>query len=248
MSQWVTATVVEHKNWHADLFSLRVQAPPFDFIAGQFVRLGLQDEEGHRIQRAYSLVNPPHESTLDFVITRVPDGLLSPKLQQLQVGDELQLSQYASGFFTIGQVPDGDSLWLLSTGTGVGPFLSMLHTQEPWQRFQQIKLIHAVRTEADLCYRDDFLALQDKYGEQFHYQPVVSREPVTGALPGRIPALIDSGELEQACHGTLNASAQVMICGNPAMIKDARESLSAKGLEKNLKRKPGNVTVEQYWK
>ncbi|MGX5914714.1 ferredoxin--NADP reductase [Aliidiomarina sp. Khilg15.8] len=248
MTQWQPATVHSIQSWHAGLFSLRIEAPEFDFKAGQFIRLGIDDAKGERLSRAYSLVNAPGDVLLEVVIAEVPDGELSPQLNRLRAGAQVWISQPASGFFTLHEVPEGDTLWMLATGTGIGPYLSMLKTELPWQRFRKIILVHGVRTQADLCYRDDLLAMQQSQPEQFVYQPVLTREPAAGALSGRIPALIDSGELEHATGAPFNDNSQVMLCGNPAMIRDARESLASKGLRKHLRRAPGHITVEQYWK
>ncbi|RUO36802.1 ferredoxin--NADP(+) reductase [Aliidiomarina shirensis] len=248
MAQWMTGTVVENKRWHDDLFSLRVEIPtPFSFTAGQFVRLGLPGTE-KRIQRAYSLVNSPNEPLLDFLITTVPDGELSPRLDLLGVGDTLEVSAPPSGFFILSELPEGKTLWLISTGTGIGPYLSMLHTDEPWQRFEHVVLVHGVRYARDLCYQEQIQQWQQQYPNRFHYQPVVTRETVPNGLQQRIPVLIANGLLEKAVGVTLDTQAQVMICGNPAMIVDSKAALLEKGLDKNLRRKPGNVTVEQYWK
>lgn len=257
MAQWITGTVVENKRWNDQLFSLRVEAPPFDFIAGQFVRLGLPGSD-KRIQRAYSLVNSPTDPILDFLITSVPSGELSPRLDLLQPGDTVEVSQPPSGFFILSEIPEGETLWLMSTGTGIGPYLSMLGTETPWQRFKKIYLMHGVRYGHDLCYQERIQQWQIEHPEQLVYQPVVTREDYlwrdhmtateTIALRQRIPQLIASGELEAAVGGELNANAQVLLCGNPQMILDAKVALLAKGLDKNLRRKPGNVTVEQYWK
>ncbi|RUO66289.1 ferredoxin--NADP+ reductase [Pseudidiomarina planktonica] len=246
MAQWLDAEVVENYAWNQELFSVRVRTTPFEFVAGQFVRLGITTEDG-RVQRAYSLVNGPDAEVLDFLVTRVEGGKLSPLLHHLQPGQTVQVSQPPSGFFTLNEVPDGDSLWLLSSGTGIGPYLSMLATDIPWQRFKRIHLVHAVRHTSDLAYRAQLEAWEQSHAKQFNYVPVVSREDCEGALRGRIPALIESGELEAAVGDQLTSDAQVMICGNPDMIKDAKVILDAKGLPKNLRRKPGNVTVEQYW-
>lgn len=248
MAQWITGTVVENKRWHEDLFSLRVKTPiPLSFTAGQFVRLGLAGAE-KRIQRAYSLVNSPDDKLLDFLITTVPDGELSPRLDLLNAGDTLEVSHPPTGFFILSEIPDGKTLWLISTGTGIGPYLSMLHTDEPWQRFEHIVLVHGVRYARDLCYQEQIQGWQQQYPERFHYQPVVTREAAPNSLQQRIPVLIANGRLEEAAGLKLDSQAQVMICGNPAMIIDSKAALLEKGLDKNLRRKPGNVTVEQYWK
>src|SRR5690554_890300 len=189
MAQWLTGEVVENYAWNQELFSVRVRTEPFEFIAGQFVRLGLTHEDG-RVQRAYSLVNGPDEQLLDFLVNRVEDGLFSPLLHELKAGQLIEVSQPPSGFFTLNEVPDGDSLWLISTGTGIGPYLSMLSTTIPWQRFARIHLIHAVRYAADLAYQNKILEWVSAHPNQLTYQPVVSREEHFGALQGRIPALI----------------------------------------------------------
>lgn len=246
MAQWLNARVAGRHDWTETLFSLQLQAPPFDFVAGQFVRLGLTLPNG-RAQRAYSLVNPPGAALLDVLVTKVDDGKLTPALHQLQVGDSLEVSQPASGFFTLNEVPDADRLWLLATGTGIGPFLSILGTDEPWQRFRRVHLVHGVRQQADLAYRQQIEQLVERRGGQLRYQPVVTRETVPGALNGRLPALLKTGELADALEDKLDTDCQLMLCGNPEMIRDAQTVLAEQGLNKNLRRQPGHVTVEQYW-
>lgn len=247
MANWLDATVLENKHWHANLFSLKLKTPAFDFTAGQFVRLAMETPEGRK-QRAYSLVNSPGEAVQEFLISTVADGILSPLLQQLQMGDKLQLSQPATGFFTLDEVPEGDNLWLLSSGTGIGPYISMLGTRNLWQRFEHIVIVHSVRTIADLVYRQYIEQKQAQYPGMLHYQPIVTREAHTGALSKRLPELISNGELQQACQQKIDTRSQVMICGNPAMITDTKVQLESMGLTKNLRRTPGNITVEQYWK
>lgn len=251
MSQWVKGTVIENKQWHPSLFSLRIATPMFDFNPGQFVRLGVEetDQAGETslLHRAYSLVNPPGTDYIELFITAVEGGEVSPHMRQLQSGDEVQVSQPASGFFTIEHIPNADSLWMIGTGTGLGPYLSMLQSSGVWERFQHIVLVHAVREEKDLAYQDTMSKLSQAYPGRFTYQAVVSREQTSSALLGRVPALIRSGQLEQQVGIPLNEQAQVMLCGNPGMIHDTRTLLAERGMPLNLRRKPGNVTLEQYW-
>lgn len=246
MAQWLSGTVTNNHHWHANLFSLKVQTPAFNFTAGQFVRLALSTADG-RLQRAYSLVNSPGSSEQEFLVSTVAEGKLSPLLQQLKMGDSIEISQPASGFFVLDEVPDGDNLWLISSGTGIGPYLSMLGTHQLWQRFAHIILVHSVRTVADLAYRELIAHCQQQYPGQLHYQPIVTREAHSTALDKRIPELILSGELQRACQQSLTNRSQVMLCGNPEMIKDTKTTLEGLGLKKNLRREPGNITVEQYW-
>lgn len=246
MAQWLSGTVTANHHWHANLFSIKLQAPAFDFTAGQFVRLGIDTNDG-RVQRAYSLVNSPGNTELEFLVSTVSDGKLSPLLQQLKMGDSLDVSQPASGFFVLDEVPAGDNLWLMASGTGIGPYLSMLGTTQLWQRFNHVILVHSVRTLADLAYRELIAQCQHQYPGQLHYQPIVTREAHSGALNKRLPELIQSGELQSACQQSLTNRSQVMLCGNPQMITDTKAVLEALGLTKNLRRSPGNITVEQYW-
>ena len=247
MAQWLSGTVTTNTEWTDSLFSLRVQTEPFDFIAGQFVRLALDTAEG-KVQRAYSLLNSPGDTEQEFLISTVADGVLSPLLQQLKPGDMVQVSQPASGFFVLDEVPDGKNLWLIATGTGIGPYLSMLGTETPWQRFSSIILLHSVRYAAELVYQPLIRSFQQSYGTQLHYQPVVTRETYPGALQHRIPELISSGALQQVCGQKLDSHSQVLLCGNPQMITETKAVLENLGLKKNLRRDPGQITVEQYWK
>lgn len=247
MAQWLQGRVTANTHWTESLFSLKVQTEPFDFTAGQFVRLALDTPQG-KVQRAYSLLNSPGSAEQEFLISTVADGTLSPLLQQLQAGDTVQLSQPPSGFFILDEVPDGNNLWLISTGTGIGPYLSMLGTDRLWQRFSSVILVHSVRFAAELAYQSLIRQFQRRYGAQLHYQAVVTREAYAGALQQRIPDLISSGILQGCCGQSLDADSQVMLCGNPQMINDTKAVLELLGLKKNLRRDPGQVTVEQYWK
>jgi len=246
MAQWLNATVSETIYWTSSLFSIKAKTGPLPFIAGQFVRLAVDGPEG-RVQRAYSLVNPPGSDYQEFLISTVAEGLLSPLLQQLTPGDSIGISQPASGFFILDEVPDGDNLWLIATGTGIGPYLSMLATSEPYRRFAHIILVHSVRNAAELAYKDLIEGFVAEHPGQLHYQPVVTRELHPGALNDRIPNLISSHQLQQQCGQLLNSNSQVMLCGNPQMITDTKDLLISLGLKKNLRRDPGNITVEQYW-
>lgn len=249
MTTWMTTKVHAVRHWHAGLFSLQVAAEEFNFKAGQFARIALPTVDLEPVPRAYSMVNAPGDPYLEFVIAKVADGEVTPQLQRLEAGDELLLNSHPSGFFTLDHVPAGDTLWMLATGTGIGPYLSILQQADVWQRFRQVRLVHGVRTEADLCYRDLLYSIADQRQQQFSYHPVLSRDnqPTKGYLHGRIPALIGSGELEHATSAVFNQQSQVMLCGNPAMIHDARTVLAEKGLQKHLRRKPGQITMEQYW-
>ena len=247
MSNWIDAKVIENKHWTKSLYSLRVQGDIGKFEAGQFGRLGLQIDD-QIIGRPYSFVNAPDEDLHEFYSIIVEQGPLSPRLAKLQPGDDVYLGKTPNGFFTLSEVPDGEDLWLLSTGTGIGPFLSILKTQQPWQRFEQLVLVHAVRNVAELSYQSLIKNLKEQHSQQFCYIPFVSREQTDFALHGRVPAAIQDERLQQRAKLEFDSGkSQVMICGNPEMVKDTRSVLQELGLSKNLRRKPGNITTENYW-
>lgn len=247
MANWIKAEVIENRRWNKDLFSLILHADVDPFTAGQFTKLGVEID-GKIIQRAYSFVNPPGAKYLEVYATRVQDGLLSPRLHALEGDDSVLITKESSGFFTLDEVPQSEHLWLLSTGTAIGPYLSILREEAVWQRFRKVVLVHAVRFSADLSYQAEINELQQKRSDQIIVQPFVSREPTMGALSGRITHALEDGLLERAVGLKLTPEkSQIMLCGNPQMVKDVRALLLEKGLEKNLRKKPGHITTEQYW-
>ena len=236
------------------LFTLRTTRDPgFRFSAGQFARLGVRKPSGSIVWRAYSMVSAPHDEFLDFFSIVVPDGEFTSELSRLEVGDELLIDKQAFGFLTLDRFPDGRDLWLLATGTGLAPFLSILQDFEAWQRFERIILVYSVREARELAYQQLIAELpQREYleglGHKLTYLPVVTREQVPGALNGRITTLIENGELERAAGLALEPEhSRIMLCGNPQMIEDTRQVLKARDLNLALTRKPGQVAVENYW-
>lgn len=247
MTDWIEGKVVENIHWTESLFSLRVDADIVPFTAGQFTSLAL-DIAGERIARPYSFLSAPQERPLEFFFYTALDGVLSNALVKLVPGDSVWVKNQANGFFTLSEVPDAEQLWMLGTGTGIAPFYSMLKTPEPWERFRQIVLVHAVRTAEDLRYQNLADQLKQKYPERFHFQAFVSREQVAGTLPGRIPAALSDGNLEKAVGLALSTDkSQLMLCGNPDMVKDSIAVLMTRGFTKNRRRTPGHITVENYW-
>lgn len=176
-------------------------------------------------------------------------GQLTPLLADLRVGDGFQVSRKANGFFTLREMPDANSLWMMATGTGIGPYLSILGSTDVWLRFKTVVLVHGVRKADELAYRDRIEMLQKMFPEKLIYVPVLSRDQQAGLLYGRIPDLIDSGALEQISGLTLQPeNTQVMLCGNPQMISDVTSKLCGRGFKRNRRRDPGNITVEGYWR
>jgi len=251
MSKWVQGSVVGHQCWTDSLHSLQVAAPEVTFIAGQFGRLALPAPPGSKeemLGRPYSFVNAPGTAPHEFYFVAVPDGPLTTRLAGLSPGDPIWLLRTANGFFSVGELPDAEALWCLSTGTGLGPFLSILRTPEPWARFGRVVLVHAVRRGNELTYGDVIAGIGAEHPGAFTYIPMVSREPHPGALAGRIPDAIRDGSLESRAGLALAAAnAHAMLCGNPAMVDDTQKALEARGMRRHRRREPGHITVETYW-
>ena len=248
MAAWVNARVEKVINWTDSLFSIIVTAPVDPFTAGQYAKLALEIN-GERVVRAYSYVNAPSNKNLEFYLVLVPGGKLSPSLYALEPGDEVLITQDAQGFFVIDEVPDCDTLWMVATGTAIGPFLSILEEGKGLERFKDIVLVHAVRYAQDLSHLPQMQQLQQRFNGKLKIQTVVSREEAAGSLTGRVPALIESGQLEAATGVTIDAErSHIMICGNPEMVKDTQQLLKdTRNMRKHFRRKPGHITSEQYW-
>lgn len=251
MSNWVEGRVASVRRWTDSLFSLGVDAPGITFTAGQFARVALPAPPGAKepmLGRPYSFVNPPHLRPHEFYVVVVPEGPLSPRLAALDAGDPVWLLAQANGFFTLEEIPPAETMWMLATGTGLGPFLSMLRTGMPWERYERVVLVHAVRSGVELTYRDTIEAIAHEHRGAFHEVRVVSREDVPGALRGRIPELIDGGQLEFCVGIPISPeNAQVMLCGNPQMVEDTQALLGRRGMRRHRRREPGHVTAETYW-
>lgn len=251
MSQWIEGAVVDSRRWNDRLVSLRVAAPEIGFVAGQFARLALPAPPGAKepmLGRPYSFVNPPQSAPHEFYFNVVPGGPLSPRLAALESGAAIWLLNRANGFFSIDEVPVAAALWCFATGTGLGPYLSILRTPEPWDKFERIVLVHAVRLATDLSYAETIADLEVAHAGRFTFIPIVSREPHRGALGGRIPAAIDDGSLELRAGVPLTAdNAHAMLCGNPDMVRDTQEVLAGRGMRRHRRREPGHVTLETYW-
>ena len=247
MSKWIEGKVVNKKLWTKELYSLQIDANLEPFRAGQFGRLALEIN-GDIVARSYSFVNAPDERHYEFYSIIVPEGPLSPRLHDLNAGDKVLLAPKGAGFFTLADVPQNEHLWLLSTGTALGPFLSILKTDEPWRRFQKIVLVHAVRHGHELIYQETIERLKQHHSDQFQFIPFVSREDTELALKGRVPAAIQDGRLEARAGIAISSEhSQVMIVGNPDMVKDTRAVLEGRGLKLNKRKEPGQISVENYW-
>jgi ferredoxin/flavodoxin---NADP+ reductase len=248
MSKWVEGKVINLRQWTAELYSVQLEAEISPFTAGQFTRIALEID-GEMVARPYSFVNGPDNPLYEFYFITVKDGPLTGELVKLNPGDPLFIAPKGAGFFVLDEVPQADTLWMLSTGTAIGPFLSIMTTEAAWERYKKIVLVHAVRTIDELVYSDEIRQQLEKHPDQLQFVPFVSREDTDFAIKGRVPAAIEDGQLEERTGLTLSAdNSQVMICGNPAMVRDTQSVLEARGLKKNKRRDPGQITTEQYWK
>ncbi|MCM1963285.1 ferredoxin--NADP reductase [Acinetobacter pittii] len=243
--------VLSVHRWTPTLFSFTMTRPAyFKFTAGQFARIGLKVGE-ELVVRAYSVVSSPFDETLEFFSIVVPDGAFTSNLQHLKVGDELYLEKIPYGYLTLAryQQPLPHDLWLLATGTGLAPFLSMLQDFDTWSKYQKINLVYSVRTAAELAYVDRIQEIAETFGEGhngFKFIPIITRDP-SAPLHDRLPILIENGELEKTAGIELNpATSHVMLCGNPQMVDDTKEALKRRGLTMN-RRGEGNIAVENYW-
>ena len=246
MSSWITGKVIENRAWTDTLFSVRVEAPPLRFEAGQFVRIGL-DLGGERIARPFSFVNAPDDPVMEFYCVIVPEGPLSPALARLKTGELLHVADNPAGWLILSEVPPAEELWLVATGTGIAPFLSMLRTASPWQRYRRVILVHGVRRASELVYGPLIEQLMRSHAGQLSCVRFTSREKAPGALEGRVPAAVADGRLESAGAPISPERSQFMLCGNPQMLKDMQVALVARGLKKHRRRSPGQITVESFW-
>ena len=247
MATWNEGRIIKNHNWSEKLYTLHIDADIEPYEAGQFARIGLEID-GEIVGRPYSLVNAPGTKPLEIYYIEVPEGPLTSRLVKLQEGDSILIAPRANGFLIIDEVPQSRHLWLMATGTGVGPFLAMLDTEKPWQRFEKVVLVYAVRTLSELNYQHRINEVLRKHPDQFVYIPFISREISQFAMPGRVSTAIIEGTLEQRAELKLSPEdSQIMLCGNPQMVQDTTNLLIERGLKKHRRKEPGHITVENYW-
>lgn len=245
-TRFTTGVITDKHCWHENLFSLSVRSSIKPFVAGQFTSLAANINDTHTA-RAYSIASAPGETDLEFYFNRVIDGPLSNHLAELEIGDSIEVAKSAAGFFTLEEVIGGNDLWMMATGTGLGPYISILRSADVWQRFSKIIVVHAVRREADLGYREELVKLADEH-KSFQYIPVVTREKIKTTLSQRFPKIISNGTLAAETGCDLNPeSSRIMLCGSMDMIKDTTVALKESGITKHLRSKHGQIISEKYW-
>ncbi|WP_157220192.1 ferredoxin--NADP reductase [Flavisphingomonas formosensis] len=242
------------RHWNAHLFSFSISRPAsFRFRSGEFVMIGLPGDN-RPLLRAYSIASPCYADELEFLSIKVPDGPLTSRLQRIQPGDRIFLGRKPTGTLVADALLPGRRLFLLSTGTGLAPFLSLARDPDLYDRFSEIRLVHCVRTVGDLAFRDllesqlagDAL-VQDQALLQFSYLPTVTRE--TFHRTGRIDALIDNGCLFDGMVGGPTmfdpALDRIMLCGSMAMIRDLQARFKKMGFGEGSNASPGHFVIER---
>jgi len=236
MSSLATEKVISVHHWNDTLFSFRTTRDPgLRFINGQFVMIGLE-VEGRPLTRAYSIASANHEEHLEFFSIKVPNGPLTSRLQHLAPGDPVIVSKKPTGTLVLRDLKPGKRLFMFATGTGLAPFMSLIHDPETYESFDKIILIHGVRWTNELAYHDYItqdLAQHEFFGdwaqEKLIYYPTVTRERFRHN--GRLTDLVKSGKLfADIGQAPLDpATDRAMICGGPAMLADTSALLDALG-------------------
>ncbi|WP_370305400.1 ferredoxin--NADP reductase [Sinimarinibacterium flocculans] len=236
MVAFANETVLNVRHWNESLFSFTTtRDSALRFRNGHFVMVGMP-VEGRPLLRAYSIASPNHDETLEFFSIKVPNGPLTSRLQHLKSGDQILVSRKPTGTLVLDDLKPGRNLYLLATGTGLAPFLSLIRDPDVYERFEKVVLVHGVRRVSDLAYYDyirDELPQHEFLGEQVRaqliYYPTVTREPFEHQ--GRLTELIENGRLAADIGlPPLNPQTdRVMMCGSPGMLADTSAILDARG-------------------
>jgi ferredoxin--NADP+ reductase len=237
MSNFITEKVTSVHHWNDSLFTFRTTRDPgFRFINGQFVMVGLE-VNGKPLTRAYSIASANYEEHLEFFSIKVPGGTLTSRLQHVKVGDPLLISKKPTGTLVLRDLNPGRRLFMFATGTGLAPFMSLIHDPETYERFEKVILIHGVRWTSELAYHDyieedlrEHEYLGDSIRAQLTYYPTVTREPYRHV--GRQTDLILTGKLfRDLGEPPLDpATDRGMICGSPGLLKELSAMLNRVGL------------------
>ena len=248
----LNATIIDNQRLNDNLFILKVKPENFqipDFKPGQFATLGLPlslETPEKLIQRAYSIASSNTEKNfLEFYIAKITNGKFTPRLYDMKTGDRLWLGPKLTGNFTLDPVQTDKNLWLISTGTGLGPYMSMIRSTNLGMN-QKTILVHGVRYVEDLGYLEELNTLS-KQREGFSYFPTISRPSEhwkgrTGRIPQLWPSLLK--ETNVICSPN---NSHIFLCGNPDMIKEMTSLLTRKGFKTHSRKEPGQIHTEKYW-
>ena len=252
MSAFPTERVLEVHHWTDRLFSFKTTRDAgLRFSNGHFTMIGLM-VDGKPLLRAYSVASANYEEHLEFLSIKVPDGPLTSRLQHVQPGDGILVGRKPTGTLVVDYLRPGRRLYLLATGTGLAPFMSIVRDPEVYERFEQVVLVHGVREVAELAYRQlltEELPRHEYLGEmvsaKLRYVPTVTREPFP--TMGRIPDLIDSGRLAAMLQlpDLAPVDDRVMICGSTAMLRDLKALLERRGFEEGNTTRQGDFVIER---
>ena len=252
MKNFNEETITEVHHLTPRLFSFKTTRDSgFRFKNGYFTMIGLQQED-RPLVRAYSMASANHEEELEFFSIKVPDGPLTSQLQHVKPGDKLLVGKKPTGTLILDHLLPGKHLYLLSTGTGLAPFLSIIKDPEIYDQFDKVILVHGCRYVKDLAYQEMILEtlpkdpyLGEAISEKLLYFPTLTREPYDNT--GRITDLINTGELEAKLGlPTINTeNDRFMLCGSPAMLKDTCALLEARGLREYSHEGAGHFVIER---
>jgi ferredoxin--NADP+ reductase len=252
MSAFNEERVLSVHHWTDKLFTFTTtRDPALRFSNGHFTMIGLK-VNNKPLLRAYSIVSANYEEHLEFLSIKVPDGPLTSKLQHIQVGDSVIVGRKPTGTLVIDYLLPGKRLYLLSTGTGLAPFMSIIRDPDTYERFEQVILVHGVRTKDELAYHDlltEHLPAHEFLGDlvtsKLRYYPTVTREAYRNM--GRVTELMESGKLfkDLGVPGLDPDTDRVMICGSPGMLRDLKHMLEARGFKEGNTSTPGAFVIER---
>ena len=252
MSTFLEERVLDIHHWTDRLFSFKTtRDPSFRFKNGQFTMLGME-VAGRPLLRAYSVVSPNYDESLEFFSIKVPNGPLTSRLQHVKVGDPVIISRKATGTLVLDNLLPGRNLYLLGTGTGLAPFMSLIRDFETYERFERVILVHGCRFIADLAYSEfieNILPADEHIGEEVRakliYYPTVTREPFRHR--GRITHLLASDKLpaDIGLPPLARETDRVMLCGSPQMVQDIRSLLAERAFVEGNHGEPGHFVVEK---
>ena len=253
MSAFLEETVLSVHHWTDRLFSFTTtRDPALRFSNGHFTMIGLRQENGKPLLRAYSIVSANYEDHLEFLSIKVQDGPLTSRLQHIKVGDKIVVGRKPTGTLLIDYLLPGKNLYLLGSGTGLAPFLSVARDPQTYERFEKVILVHGVREVKELAYHDylrnelpEHEFLGEMISAQLLYYPTVTREAFVNQ--GRITTLLETGKLE-ADLGLPKldpAHDRVMICGSPGLLKDLKVILEHRGFMEGSTTSPGDYVIER---
>ncbi|MCC6001271.1 MAG: ferredoxin--NADP reductase [Pararhodobacter sp.] len=249
-----TQTVIAVRHWTDTLFSFRCSRPrSLRFRSGEFVMLGLADETGKPLLRAYSIASPAWDDALEFYSIKVPDGPLTSRLQHIQPGDQIILRPKPVGTLVLDALLPGKRLWMLATGTGIAPFASLIRDPETYEKFDSVILMHTCRQVAELAYGRDLVEnlqndplIGEMVAGKLRYYPTTTRED--SPLMGRVTDNLVSGKVfaDLGLDGPLTRERdRAMICGSLAFNIDVKAILEGWGLREGGNSEPLEFVVEK---